>query len=39
VSGDQAHLPYPPDKEVRLVREAGRWKVEDPDQTHSVTDR
>ena len=38
VSGDEAHLPYPPDKEVRLVREAGRWKVEEPDQTHSVRD-
>jgi hypothetical protein len=35
--GDEAHLPYPPDKEVRLVREAGQWKVEDPDQNPSVT--
>lgn len=35
--GDEAHLPYPPDKEVRLVREAGEWKVEDPDQNQFVT--
>jgi hypothetical protein len=35
--GDEAHLPYPPDKEVRLIREGGEWKVEDPDQNQSVT--
>lgn len=36
-AGDEAHLPYPPGREVRLVREAGQWKVEDPDQNHAVT--
>ncbi|HEY5088841.1 MAG TPA: hypothetical protein VIK30_02670, partial [Polyangia bacterium] len=36
-AGDEAHLPYPPGREVRLVREGGQWKVEDPDQNHSVT--
>jgi len=35
-SADEAHLPYPPDREVRLVREGGEWKVEDPDQNHAV---
>lgn len=38
-SGDEAHLPYPPGREARLVREAGQWKIEDPDQNHVVTTR
>jgi hypothetical protein len=31
-SADQAHLPYAADREVRLVREGGEWKIEDLDQ-------
>jgi hypothetical protein len=38
-AGDEARLPYPPDREVRLVREDGQWKVEDLDQNHFVTNR
>jgi hypothetical protein len=38
-SGDEAHLPYPPGREARLVREGGQWKIEDPDQNHVVTTR
>jgi hypothetical protein len=30
-SGDEAHLPYGPEQEVRFVREDGRWKIESPD--------
>jgi hypothetical protein len=30
-SGDEAHMPYGPEHEVRFVREDGRWKIEDPD--------
>ena len=30
-SGDEAHMPYGPDEEVRFTREDGRWKIEDPD--------
>ena len=30
-SGDEAHMPYGPDREVHFVREDGRWKIEDPD--------
>jgi hypothetical protein len=30
-SGDEAHMPYGPEQEVRFVREDARWKVESPD--------
>jgi hypothetical protein len=30
-SGDEAHMPYGPEQEVRFVREDGRWKVASPD--------
>jgi hypothetical protein len=30
-TGDEARLPYGAGSEVRLVREDGIWKVEDPD--------
>ncbi len=30
-SGDEARLAVAPDREVLLVREAGRWKILDPD--------
>jgi hypothetical protein len=30
-SGDEAHMPYGPEQEVRFIREGGRWKVESPD--------
>jgi len=36
-SEDEAHLPSPSGREIRLVREGGQWKVEDPDQNHLVT--
>jgi hypothetical protein len=36
-SADEAHLPYPPGRELRLIREGGEWKVEDPDQNQVVT--
>jgi len=36
-TGDEARFPYPPGREARLVREAGQWKIEDPDQNHVVT--
>jgi len=29
-SGDEAHLPYGPEQEVRFLREDGRWKIESP---------
>lgn len=29
-SGDEAHMAYGPDQEVRFVREDGRWKIESP---------
>jgi hypothetical protein len=29
-SGEEAHMPYGPDQEVRFVREDGRWKIESP---------
>jgi hypothetical protein len=29
-SGDEAHLPYGSDQEVRFVREDGLWKIDDP---------
>lgn len=29
-SGDEAHMPYGPELEVRFIREDGRWKVESP---------
>lgn len=35
-SADEAHLPYPSGGELRLVREGGEWKVEDPDQNRSA---
>jgi hypothetical protein len=38
-AGDEAHLPYPPGRQASLVREAGQWKIEDPDQNHVVTTR
>ena len=31
-SATEARLAVPPDRAVRLVREAGRWKIEDPDE-------
>jgi hypothetical protein len=31
-TGDEARLLAPPDRVVRLVREAGQWKIEDPDE-------
>jgi hypothetical protein len=31
-TGDEARLLVPPDRVVRLVREAGQWKIEDPDE-------
>jgi hypothetical protein len=30
-SGDEARMPYGPEREVRFVREEGRWKIEAPD--------
>ncbi|HZL16948.1 MAG TPA: hypothetical protein VFG23_04285 [Polyangia bacterium] len=36
-TGDEARFSYPPGREARLVREAGQWKIEDPDQNHVVT--
>jgi hypothetical protein len=30
--GDEARLELAPDRQVRLVREGGRWKIEDPDE-------
>jgi hypothetical protein len=30
--GDEARLEVAPDRQVRLVREAGRWKIDDPDE-------
>jgi hypothetical protein len=30
-TGDEARLSLPPDQEVRLVREAGQWRIEDLD--------
>ena len=30
-SGDEAHMPIGPNREVRFVREDGRWKIEDPE--------
>lgn len=30
--GDEARLELAPDRQVRLVREAGEWKIEDPDE-------
>ena len=36
-AGDEAHLPYPPGREVLLIREGGQWKVEDPEQNQAVT--
>jgi hypothetical protein len=30
--GDEARLEMAPDRRVRLVREGGRWKIEDPDE-------
>ncbi len=30
-SGDEAHMPYGPDKEVVFLREDGVWRIEDPD--------
>ena len=29
--GDEAHMPYGPDREARFVREDGRWKLETPE--------
>jgi hypothetical protein len=29
-SGEEAHMPYGPDQEVRFIREDGRWKIESP---------
>ena len=31
-TGDEARLSVAPDRVVRLVREAGQWKIEDPDE-------
>jgi hypothetical protein len=31
-TGDEARLDVAPDRQVRLVREGGRWKIEDPDE-------
>jgi hypothetical protein len=31
-TGDEARLELAPDRHVRLVREGGRWKIEDPDE-------
>jgi len=31
-TGDEARLVVAPDRVVRLVREAGQWKIEDPDE-------
>jgi hypothetical protein len=31
-TGDEARLEVAPDRVVRLVREAGQWKIEDPDE-------
>ena len=31
-TGDEARLSVSPDRVVRLVREAGQWKIEDPDE-------
>ena len=31
-TGDEARLSVAPDRVVKLVREAGRWKIEDPDE-------
>jgi hypothetical protein len=31
-TGDEARLSVAPDHEVKLVREAGQWKIEDPDE-------
>jgi hypothetical protein len=30
--GDEARLEVAPDRQVRLMREGGRWKIEDPDE-------
>ncbi|HEY6477554.1 MAG TPA: hypothetical protein VI456_13315, partial [Polyangia bacterium] len=30
--GDEARLELAPERQVRLVREAGQWKIEDPDE-------
>jgi hypothetical protein len=30
-SGDEAHMPYGPEREVVFVREDGVWRIEDPD--------
>jgi hypothetical protein len=30
--GDEARLELAPDRQVRLVREGGRWRIEDPDE-------
>jgi hypothetical protein len=29
-SGEEAHMAYGPDQEVRFIREDGRWKIESP---------
>jgi hypothetical protein len=31
-AGDEARLELAPDRQVRLVREGGQWKIEDPDE-------
>ncbi len=36
-AGDEARLPVPSGGEMRLIREGGQWKVEDPDQNRPVT--
>ncbi len=36
-SADEARFPVPPDHQVRLIREAGRWKIDEPDESCQVT--